>query len=162
MRSYDFERHHKTVAESMSGFDGFVFGPSNLIPMLLRWGDVDSWTEYVDLAMANLRLVLSQPLEELATEQAAIMMGAFYWTLTLHTTGVMHGREQLLAFMAETGLTYRDAEATWDRNQIPWVRERGDTTMNAFWCGCSSGNTCASYSAWVHWTSAVEFQPEQE
>jgi hypothetical protein len=73
-----------------------------------------------------------------ANEHAGIMYGIPCWALAAHQYGLSSSRDTIRALQAEAGLTYQTAQKTLDGCLTPWVRKRGDSTMNVYFVTAES------------------------
>ena len=69
--------------------------------------------------------------EGFALDCISWMLGLPTWGSYFHFTGITYGREKMVALMTELGMDYHNAHKTCDTCVTPWIRSRGDTTMNA-------------------------------
>ena len=127
-RRYSYERHHRFLVKNSTG--DYLMGTAHtLLPLLMRWGDVVSVEEIIDMQIANIHRSLEEPNQ--VHEQISSFTTALTLTLMMHSTGISHGRDQVTALFVEQGLTYQDAEATTHADlKIGWVRQRGDDTRD--------------------------------
>ena len=83
------------------------------------------------MAFAKMRLLSQEP--DVANEQSNWMIGPTVFASFLHAANFTHRCEEMATLMAQVGLSYKAASATWDSCKISWIRPRGDTTMNVYY-----------------------------
>ena len=118
------------------------------LPLVLHWGDISVAEELQDQILPMVRLGIAAAVEDPANEQAGLLHGLPSWAFFLHRTGLMHACDITRTLQVEAKLTYHTAHETIDSCQTPWVRPRGDSTMNVFF-STAEFITCANQMAHI-------------
>jgi hypothetical protein len=135
---YDYRAHHDFILRTYNS-DWLIAQPIVCIPLMEHWVNVEATDELIPKLFANFGLILQEP--DVALEHASIMWGSWSWATFLYSADMTHWYADAAALMAQAGLTYKTAHATLDTCLTPWVRKRGDTTMNVHF-------TTAEFWAW--------------
>ena len=126
-RAYAYDHHHDFV---MTANGDFLHTMPGFSPVLQHWGDVSFCEENTDQSLMVMRRCMDEPDQIL--EQIGLMLGLPTWGQYMHLTGLTYGRDKLAAYMVEYGLSWHSAHKTLDTCLTPWLRSRGDTTMNTY------------------------------
>jgi propanediol dehydratase small subunit len=131
LRKFDYAVHHTMLLEVINGDWMHIF--PTFSPILLHWGDLENTADLVRRAHAFNKLCLQEPWK--AEDSAGILFFPGVYASFYQYTGLVDGRDTLLSLMGEARMTYRTADATADicKEQVPWIRKRGDTTVGLYW-----------------------------
>jgi hypothetical protein len=127
LRSYHYDTHHAKMQEAING--DWLWGFGSWSSMLLRYGDFENAESLAQLGFSNIRRSMQE--DDQVVEHAVIMLSPCTLSSIFNNTGLLAGREDMIALMNEIGLTWRDADATLDTCLTPWIRKRGERTMDA-------------------------------
>ena len=116
--------------------DWLTCQPTACVPLMEHWVNVEATDELIPKCFANFARILQKP--DRALEHTGIMWGPHAWAGFLYSAGMTHWYDEAASLMAQAGLTYKTAHATLETCLTPWVRKRGDTTMNVHYCSAES------------------------
>eukprot|EP01051_Picozoa_sp_SAG22_P002868 SAG22_NODE_133_length_18379_cov_34.571937_1_plen_1946_part_00 len=129
LRSYDYDTHHSMLVGTANG--DWLNCTLAAWPILLHWGDVENFVELAQRAQRVMKRILAQPWED--EDHSAIMFCPSMQAHFYICTSLQEGRSTVVENLEEAGLTYESADATIDTCKTPWIRKRGDTTIDAYW-----------------------------
>ena len=143
MSKYEFNLHHDYLMDNFNG--DWLCTCCGVWPYTQHLGDIDVSLQMLDKQLESMKKSVKRYEEGVFAERVGLMFGVPAWLFTIATMEFPRADE--VARLADAhGFSWKTADATADLDAaaVPWVRERGDTTVNAgaictaeqiSWCG---------------------------